>query len=102
MNRSVYGVMVGVAGLAVLGKTATLAGVQTGAVPEAAVPEKKTPLDRYESYCAFPLAHWADVDKDNATGNQKILAPLARRRYPRRQIRHNLQSYSCKSIGGIA
>ncbi len=20
-------------------------------------------------------AHWADVDKDNATGNQKILAP---------------------------
>ncbi len=23
----------------------------------------------------FPRAHWADVDKDNATGNQKILAP---------------------------
>src|SRR5882757_11472036 len=69
MNRSVCRVMMGVAGLAVLGSTATLAGAQTDAVKE------KSPLYRYVSYWTFPRAHWADVDKDNATGNQKILAP---------------------------
>lgn len=58
----------GVAGLAVLGMTATLAGAQTVEVKE------KLPLYRYVSYWTFPRAHWADVDKDNATGNQKILA----------------------------
>jgi len=58
-----------VAGLAVLGMTATLAGAQTVEVKE------KPPLYRYVSYWTFPRAHWADVDKDNATGNQKILAP---------------------------
>jgi hypothetical protein len=69
MNRSVRRVMMGVAGLAVLGMTATLAGAQTVVVKE------KPPLYRYVSYWTFPRAHWADVDKDNATGNQKILAP---------------------------
>ena len=69
MNRSVCRVMMGVAGLAVLGMTATLAGAQTDEVKE------KPPLYRYVSYWTFPRAHWADVDKDNATGNQKILAP---------------------------
>jgi hypothetical protein len=34
----------------------------------------KPPPFRYESYWEFPPAHWDDVDKDNATGNQKILA----------------------------
>jgi len=61
--------MVAVAGMAVLGMTATLAGAQTVEVKE------KPPLYRYVSYWTFPRAHWADVDKDNATGNQKILAP---------------------------
>jgi hypothetical protein len=61
--------MMGVAGLAVLGMTATLAGAQTVGVKE------KPPLYRYVSYWTFPRAHWADVAKDNATGNQKILAP---------------------------
>jgi hypothetical protein len=69
MNRSVWRVMVGVAGLAVLGLSATLAGAQTVEVNE------KPPLYRYVSYWTFPRAHWGDVDKDNATGNQKILAP---------------------------
>jgi hypothetical protein len=69
MNRSVCRVMMGVAGLAVLGMTATLAGAQTDAVKE------KPRLYRYVSYWTFPRAHWGDVDKDNATGNQKILAP---------------------------
>ena len=59
----------GVAGLAVLGMTATLAGAQTVEVKE------KPSLYRYVSYWAFPRAHWGDVDKDNAAGNQKILAP---------------------------
>ena len=67
--------MVGVAGLAVLGMTATLAGAQTDPVPEAAAPKAKPRLYRYESYWAFPPAHWGDVDKDNATGSQKVLAP---------------------------
>jgi hypothetical protein len=69
MNRAVSRVMVGVAGLAVLGMTATLAGAQTDAVKE------KPRLYTYESYWAFPPAHSGDVDKDNATSNQKVLAP---------------------------
>ena len=69
VNRSVRRVMVGVAGLAVLGMSATLAGEQTVEVKE------KPPLYRYVSYWTFPRAHWGDVDKDNATGNQKIPAP---------------------------
>jgi hypothetical protein len=75
MNRLVCRVTMGVAVLAVLGMTATLAGAQTDAVPEAAAPKEKPRLYRYESYWAFPPAHWGDVDKDNATGSQKVLAP---------------------------
>jgi hypothetical protein len=75
MNRSVRRVLVGVAGLAVIGMTATLAGAQTDAVPEAAAPKEKPRLYRYESCWAISPAHWGDVDKDNATGNQKVLAP---------------------------
>ena len=69
VNRSVCRVMASVAGLAVLGMAATLASAQTVEVKE------KSPLYRYVPYSTFPRAHWADVDKDNATGNQKILAP---------------------------
>ena len=69
MNRSVCRVMMGIAGSAVLGMSATLAGAQTVEVKE------KPPLYRYVSYWTLPRAHWADVDKDHATGNQKILAP---------------------------
>lgn len=69
MNRLVSRVMMGVAGLAVLGMIATLAGAQTDAVKE------KPPLVKYESYWTFPPAHRGDVDKDNATSNQKALAP---------------------------
>ena len=69
MNRSVCRVMIGVAGLAVLGMSATPAGEQTVEVKE------KPPLYRYVSYWTFPRAHWADVDKDNATVTRRILAP---------------------------
>jgi hypothetical protein len=51
------------------GMTATLAGAQTVEV------KKKPPLYTYVSYWEFPRAHWREVDKDNATGNQKLLAP---------------------------
>ena len=61
--------MVGVAGLAVLGMTGTRARAQTVEVKE------RPPLYRYASYSTFPQAQWSGVDKDNATGNQKILAP---------------------------
>jgi len=60
--------MMGVAGLAVLGMTATLASAQTVEVKE------KPPLYRYVSYWMVPLAHWAELDKDNAADNQKLLA----------------------------
>lgn len=59
----------GIAGLAVLGITATFAGAQTVEVKE------KPRLIRYESYWTVPPAHWGDVDKDNAISNQKTLAP---------------------------
>lgn len=59
----------GIAGLAVLGMTAALARAETDAVKE------KPLLYRYESRWTFPPAHWGDVDKDNATSNQKVLAP---------------------------
>ena len=68
MNKSVWRVMAGVAGLAVLGMTATFAGAQTVEVKE------KPPLYRYVSYWTIPLAHWAELDKDNAADNQKLLA----------------------------
>ena len=67
MNRS--RVMVGIAGLAVLVMTATLAGAQTEEVKE------KPQLYTYVWSWAFPRTHWGEVDKDNATGKQKILAP---------------------------
>ena len=47
MNRSVCRVMMGLAGLAVLGMTATLAGAQTDAVKEKPrVSIRSSPLDR--------------------------------------------------------
>jgi hypothetical protein len=48
------------------GMAATLAGAQTDEVKE------KPRLIKYESYWTFPPAHWGDVDKDNATSNQKV------------------------------
>jgi hypothetical protein len=60
--------MVIVAGLAVLGMTATLAGAQTEV-------KEKPQLYTYVWYWTFPRTHWGDADQDNATGNQKILAP---------------------------
>ena len=49
--------------------SATLAGAQTGAVKERPL------LYKYVSYWTFPRSHWGDVDKENATSNQEILAP---------------------------
>jgi hypothetical protein len=69
MKRPVCRLMMGVAGLAALGMTATPARAQAVEVKE------KPPLYKYVSYWTSPRAHWADVDKDNATGNNKILAP---------------------------
>jgi len=55
-----------VVGLAVLGMTATLAAHRRRSEGKAAAVQVRVVLD-------VPRAHWADVDKDNATGNQKIL-----------------------------
>lgn len=46
----------------------TLAGAQSAEVKE------KPLLYKYVSYWTFPRAHWVDVEEDNATRNQKILA----------------------------
>jgi hypothetical protein len=48
--------------------SATRAGTQTDGVKE------KPWMYKYVSYWAFPRDRWGDVDKDNATGNQRILA----------------------------
>jgi hypothetical protein len=64
--------MAGVAGLAVLGAigmAAAPAGAQTNEVKE------KPRMYTYESNWVFPRARWGDVEKDNATSNQKVLAP---------------------------
>jgi|SRR5579862_7122140 len=55
--------------LAVFGAAAVPAAAQTTEVKE------KPRMYTYESSWVIPRAHWGDVDKDNATGNQKILAP---------------------------
>jgi hypothetical protein len=68
MMRSARRAMIGVACLAALGMSGARAGAQTIAVKE------KPPLYRYVSYWAFPRADGADLDKDGATGNQRILA----------------------------
>ncbi len=60
--------MAGVAGLVVSGMIATPAGALTAV-------KEKPPLYRYESFWVFPPAHWHDADKDNATANQRVLAP---------------------------
>ena len=69
MNGSLCRGMLGVAGLAVLGMTAKLVGAKPVEVKE------NPPRYRHVSYWIFPWVHWADVDKYNATGSQKILAP---------------------------
>jgi hypothetical protein len=69
MNGSVCRGMMGVAGLAGA-RDERNAGRRTNRRSEG-----EPPLYRYVSYWAFPRAHWGDVDKDNATGNQKLLAP---------------------------
>jgi dienelactone hydrolase len=64
LNRSVCRVMVGVAGLAVLGMTATLAGAQTDEVKEkpplAAAADVTETLHRIESSTAHPAAFTLD------------------------------------------
>lgn len=49
--------------------SATLAGAQAGAVKERPL------LYKFVSYWTFPRSHWGDVDKENATSDQRILAP---------------------------
>jgi hypothetical protein len=69
MNKSMWSVMAGVAALAALGAVAVPGSAQTAEVKE------KPRLYTYESNWVIPRARWGDVDKDNASANQKILAP---------------------------
>ena len=49
--------------------SAMVGGGQTGAVKERPL------LYKYVSYWTFPRSRWGDVDKENTTSNQVILAP---------------------------
>jgi hypothetical protein len=69
MNKSVWGVIAGVAVLAAVGAAAVPALAQTAEVKE------KPRLYTYEASWTFPRARWGEVDKDNATSTQKALAP---------------------------
>jgi len=69
MHRSSWRVIAGAAVIAAVGAVALPAGAQTAEVKE------KPRMYTYQSYWVFPRARWADVDKDNAASNQKILAP---------------------------
>ena len=62
-------VIAGAAALAAAGAVALPASAQTAEVKE------KPRMYTYESSWVFPRARWADVDKENAGSNQKILAP---------------------------
>jgi hypothetical protein len=68
MKRSTWRVFAAVAALAALAAATTSAPAQTAEVKE------KPRLYTYESNWVFPRAKWGDVDKDNATSNQKVLA----------------------------
>ncbi|MBV9316383.1 MAG: hypothetical protein JOZ34_02880, partial [Gammaproteobacteria bacterium] len=69
MSRSVWKVVTACAALAALGAVSAPAGAQNAEVKE------KPRLYTYQSNWALPRARWADIAKDNAAGNQKILAP---------------------------
>ena len=91
MNRSLCSVTIGVATLAVLGMTARLARAQTDAafaIPTAELLKEKPRLYRYESYWAFPPAHWGDVDRTPRAGTnttRPTTLPSTRTRCSRRR-----------------
>lgn len=69
MSQSVWKVMAGLALLVALGAVPAAATAQTTEAKE------KPRMYTYESWWVIPRARWGDMDKDNASGNQKILAP---------------------------
>jgi hypothetical protein len=69
MNRSVWRVLAVVAAFGLLGTATTPARAQTAEVKE------KPRMYTYQSWWVIPRARWGEVDKENAGGNQKILAP---------------------------
>ena len=69
MTRSVWRVIGCASVLATVGAVTAPVSAQNAEVKE------KTPMYTYESYWVIPRARWADMDKENASSNQKILAP---------------------------
>ena len=69
MRKSWWRAIAAAAALAAVGAVALPASAQTAEAKE------KPRMYTYESFWVFPRARWADVDKDNAASNQKILAP---------------------------
>jgi hypothetical protein len=45
------------------------------AIAQTSEAKEKPPLYTYESFWVIPRARWGDMDKENATGNTKILGP---------------------------
>ena len=69
MTSSLWRVTAVVTVIAALGELPTGAAAQTTEVKE------KAPMYTYDSSWVYPRARWADVDKDNAQANQKVLGP---------------------------
>ena len=69
MKNSLWRTMAGMAALGAFATVAAPARAQTAEVKE------KPPMYTYESNWTVPRARWGDMAKDNATSNQKVLAP---------------------------
>ena len=69
MKSSVWKVMAAVAALA------SLAAITAPARAQSAEVKEKPPMYTYESWWTIPRPRWGDMEKDNATSNQKVLAP---------------------------
>jgi hypothetical protein len=61
--------------IAVVTITTALNAIPAGVMAQTADVKEKPRMYTYDSSWVYPRAKWGDVDKDNAQGNQKILAP---------------------------
>jgi hypothetical protein len=61
--------------IAVVTITTALNAIPAGVIAQTAEVKEKPRMYTYDSSWVYPRAKWGEVDKDNAQGNQKILAP---------------------------
>src|SRR5580693_422890 len=61
--------------IAVVTVTTALGAMPAAVMAQTAEVKEKPRMYTYDSSWVYPRAKWGEVDKDNAQGNQKILAP---------------------------